>query len=122
MYLRVSFAARVALAGLVLAVAAPAVAHPALKTATPSANAVVAAPARLQLQFSEKLEPKFTGVELMKADGTLVPVTTTVGGADGKTVLASVKGKLAPGQYMVMWHAVAGDGHRIKGDYNFTVR
>lgn len=122
MYLRVSFAARAALTSLALAVAAPAVAHPALKTATPAANAVVAAPSRLQLQFSEKLEPKFTGVELMKADGTPVPVKATVGGADGKTVLAPIAGKLAPGQYMVMWHAVAGDGHRIKGDYNFTVR
>ena len=102
--------------------AVPALAHPKLAVATPAANAVTTAPKTISLRLTEKLEPKFSGVEVMKADGTAVPVVSMVGGKDGKTIEARMKGKLAPGKYMVMWHAVAADGHRVKGDYNFTVR
>lgn len=102
--------------------ATPALAHPKLAAATPAANAVTAPPQRITLRLTERLEPKFSGVELMKADGAAVPVASTVGGKDGKTIAAVIKGKLTPGRYMVMWHAVAGDGHRVKGDYFFTVR
>ena len=43
--------------------------------------------------------------------------------ANGKTVDATPKAALAPGQYMVMWYAVAADdGHKTNGDYNFTVK
>lgn len=107
---------------VLLALASPAVAHPKVSASTPAAGATTTAPKKISLQLSEKLEPKFSGVELMKADGTKVPVVSKVGGKDGKTIEADVKGKLAPGRYMVMWHAVAADGHRVKGDYNFTVR
>jgi methionine-rich copper-binding protein CopC len=103
-------------------IAVPALAHPKLSASTPAAEAVTAAPKTISLRMSEKLEPKFSGVELMRADGTAVPIVSKVGGKDGKTIEATPKGKLAPGKYMVMWHAVAADGHRVKGDYNFTVR
>ena len=110
------------LAALLVAIAAPAWAHPKLVSANPAVDAATVAPRTISVQLSEKLEPKFSGVELMKADGTKVPVVAKVGGPDGKTIEATVKGKLAPGKYMVMWHAVAADGHRVKGDYSFTVR
>lgn len=76
-------------------VAVPALAHPKLAAATPAANAVTAAPKRITLRLTEKLEPKFSGVELMKADGTDVPVASTISGQDGKTIDAVVKGRLA---------------------------
>lgn len=108
-------------AGLAM-LAAPVLAHPKVTASTPAAGAVTTAPKKITLQLSEKFEPKFTGIELMKADGTPVPVISKAGGKDGKTIEANVNGKLASGQYMVMWHAVGADGHRVKGDYNFTVR
>jgi methionine-rich copper-binding protein CopC len=110
-------------AGLVLAatlVASGAQAHAKLVKATPSANAAGAAPRTIHLEFSEKLEPKFSTAMLMKADGSNVDVAATV---KGKTVDATPKAPLAPGQYMVMWSAVAADdGHKTSGDYNFTVK
>lgn len=102
--------------------AVPALAHPKVSAANPAVDAVAASPAKIVLEMSEKLEPKFSGVELMKADGSKVPVVSKVGGKDGKTIEAQVKGKLAPGAYMVMWRAVGADGHPVKGNYNFTVR
>ena len=109
-------------AAVLLALASPAVAHPKLSASIPAAGTTTSSPNMLSLQLSEKLEPKFSGVKLMKADGSNVPIAAKVGGKDGKTIEANVKGKLAPGRYMVMWHAVAADGHPVKGDYNFTVR
>ena len=95
-------------------------AHAKLVKATPTANGTGAAPPVIHLEFSEKLEPKFSGAQLMKADGTNVDV---VAKANGKTVDATPKAALAPGQYMVMWYAVAADdGHTTNGDYNFTVK
>ena len=110
----------VAVAGLAAA-ATQADAHARLVGATPAANASTPSPRTLTLRFSEKLEPKFSGAELMRADGTSVPVKAQVG-KDRKTIVADVPGKLAPGAYMVMWHVVSADGHRMKGDFNFTVR
>jgi methionine-rich copper-binding protein CopC len=56
----------------------------------------------------------------MKANGDNVEVASKAG---GKSVDATPKAKLAPGQYMVMWYAVAADdGHKTNGEYNFTVK
>lgn len=120
MIFRTPLIAAAAAAGL-LAVATQAEAHARLVSATPAANASTPSPTTLTLRFSEKLEPKFSGAALMKADGSSVPVKAQVG-KDRKTIVADVPGKLAPGAYMVMWHVVSADGHRMKGDFSFTVR
>ena len=94
-------------------------AHAHLMKSEPAANAAVAAPSVLHLEFSEKLEPKFSGVEVMKASGGAVAV---VGKVDGKLIDVSPKAALAPGGYKVLWHAVADDGHKSKGAFDFTVK
>ena len=95
-------------------------AHARLVKADPAASATVGAPPVIHLVFSEKLATKFSGADLMKADGSAVPVAAK---AVGKTIDATPKSRLAPGDYMVIWHAVAADdGHKTTGDYNFTVK
>ncbi|NWM00852.1 copper resistance protein CopC, partial [Klebsiella pneumoniae] len=56
------------LAAAALVMATPALAHPKLMSATPAPDSLVAAPARLQLVFSEALVDKFSGVDLMMTD------------------------------------------------------
>ena len=51
-----------------LMMATPALAHPKLMSATPAPDSVVAAPARLQLVFSEALVDKFSGVDLVMTE------------------------------------------------------
>lgn len=111
-----------AAAAALLAAASGAQAHAHLVSATPAANAAIAAPKSLSLTFSEKLEPKFSGIDLMKADGKPVAVKSSVAAKDRKTITAALVTPLAPGSYMVMWHVVSADGHRMKGDFSFTVR
>jgi methionine-rich copper-binding protein CopC len=55
----------------------------------------------------------------MTMAGDDVPVTATV---KGKVIDATPQQALAPGAYMVMWTIVSTDGHKMTGDYNFTVR
>ncbi|WP_063976080.1 copper homeostasis periplasmic binding protein CopC [Sphingobium yanoikuyae] len=118
----------VAMAASVLTATA-AQAHPKLNAATSAANAVVAAPTRIQLVFSEALVAQFSGLDLtmtempgmkmapMKMNG----VKATVG-ADGKTLVATLAKPLPVGTYKVDYHVVSADTHRIQGSYTFKVQ
>ena len=109
-------------AGLLVA-GSQAQAHASLVSASPAANATVVAPRLIALHFSEKLAPKFSGASLMSTKGKNVAVRSSIPTNDAKSVNLAVMSKLAPGSYMVMWHAVAADdGHRSKGSVSFRVR
>jgi methionine-rich copper-binding protein CopC len=110
-------------------IASPAIAHPKLVTSTPAAGAVVAAPAIIQLTFSEKLFEKMSGAKLMMAGMAGMPGhgagpvdTSSALSADGKTMLLTPKVKLKAGSYKVEWFGVAGDTHRVTGAVDFSVR
>jgi copper resistance protein C len=104
------------------ALAGPAFAHAHLESATPADKSTVAAPSELDLNFSEDLNLKFTGI---KVTG---PAKTVVKTGDGmlmnanKTLMVPVSGKLAAGAYKVEWHALSADGHKTKGSYSFIVK
>lgn len=116
---KVHMPALLAVAASTLMFASGAQAHAHLVKADPAENAAVAPLKAIHLEFSEKLEPKFSGVTLMKADGAAVPVTSKAG---GKAIDGALQTPLAPGGYMVMWRVVSADGHKMTGQYNFTVR
>lgn len=117
---------RATLAGAALAtVLLPsiALAHGKLVRSTPSAGSRVGnAPTELRLTFSEKAELAMTRVRLLDAKGkalTLAPLAA--GGDAGKTVVAAVRGPLAPGAYTVSWQMAGRDGHPVRGRFNFVV-
>jgi methionine-rich copper-binding protein CopC len=96
-------------------------------TASPTANATVDKPARIELRFSEKLMPKFSGADLMMtghgATHAPMKITTTAAVAgDGSTLVLTPKAPLAPGRYTVAWHVVSSDTHRVAGNYTFAVK
>lgn len=105
--------------GAMLLEASAAQAHAHLVKSNPAQDSATAPTKSLHLVFSERLEPKFSAIELMKADGAAVPVSSK---AKGKAIDGTLPAPLAAGGYMVMWHVVSGDGHKIKGQYNFTVK
>lgn len=114
---------RIALLTTALAFAAsPALAHVALVQATPASKASVPSPAVIDLKFSGKVEPRFSGFEVLKADGTKAAITPQPAAKDGKGVSAKLAQPLAPGAYKVAWHIVSTDGHRMTGSYDFSVR
>lgn len=96
-------------------------AHPRLLTTDPAPKAHVAAPTEVRLGYSETLIGKFSRITLMDSRGHAVKVGATVVARDGKQLVAPIRGKLSPGNYMVMWKAVSTDTHRVQGSYAFTV-
>ncbi len=118
------------LAAAALFSAAPAFAHPKLISATPAANAVVAAPAKMELTFSEKLVSQFSGGELsmlempgmkmnapMKMNGLAASMTP-----DGMTMIFALAKPLPKGTYKLSYHVVSTDTHRVEGGYTFKVK
>jgi methionine-rich copper-binding protein CopC len=113
-----------AAAALALAAAASdASAHAHLLASNPAANAATPAPKQLILTFSERLQPKFSGLAISMPQRNNMAVPTRVSlSRDGKSLVATPSAPLSAGVYKVAWHAVAADTHRVQGAYSFTVR
>lgn len=116
------------LAASVLA-ASPARAHPKLVAASPAAGATVSPPARLQMRFSEKLMPDFSGADLVMVgmpgmtDHPPMKVANRASFArDGRTMVLTPAKPLVTGSYRVEWRVVAADTHPIKGTLAFAVK
>lgn len=104
---------------------APAVlAHAHLKGQFPAANAeVTAAPQALTLNFSEGVEPKFSGVDIMGEQQQIIRTGAVKRNEnDNKQMIVPLEQPLTPGHYTVNWHVVSVDGHKTRGQYVFSVK
>jgi methionine-rich copper-binding protein CopC len=109
--------------GLGLASMGTASAHTRLLASVPGDGQVVsAAPTELRLNFNEALEPRFSRVEISGADGQPVaagPLRMTDDGQHSAIVPVTA---LPSGRYQVSWSAMGRDGHRMKGQFSFSVK
>ena len=108
-----------------LAVAPLVLAHPSLLRATPAADATVAPASQIELQFSEKVMPRATRIELSMDHGRMkmaMPTTAQEISEDGHTLRARFAKPLPAGTYALQWRAVGQDSHPITGNYRFTVK
>ncbi|WGS00112.1 copper homeostasis periplasmic binding protein CopC [Bradyrhizobium sp. ISRA443] len=101
----------------------PACAHPLLKSASPAANdRSTSSPSQIELNFSEGVIAKFSGLELKDDQGkTVATGAATTDPKDKKHLIVPVSAPLAQGHYTVNWHAVSEDTHRVQGQYTFSV-
>ncbi|MFE4110760.1 CopC domain-containing protein YobA [Kosakonia sp. YIM B13611] len=105
--------------------ATPAVlAHAHLKGQYPAANAAVtAAPQALTLNFSEGIEPKFSGITVTNAQQQIIKTGVVKRNENDKTqMIVPLEEPLLPGNYTVNWHVVSVDGHKTSGQYAFSVK
>jgi methionine-rich copper-binding protein CopC len=105
-----------------LVIASGAHAEARLAKASPAADSAGPAPKAIELQFSEAVAPANSAVQLMRNDTGANVEVVPAPPQNARTLQATPKAPLAPGDYMVMWSAVGADGTRANGDYNFTVR
>jgi methionine-rich copper-binding protein CopC len=100
-----------------------ALAHAELKSATPPVNGTVTtSPSELDLEFSEGVDPAFTGIELKGPDDKAITTgKPALAAGDDTRLVVPLSGALAAGTYSVSWHALSTDGHKTKGRYTFTV-
>jgi len=91
-----------------------------LKSAPAANTTVVAAPEAIRLWFSQAPELKVTTVKVTGPNSTAVALAPLTGG-DSAVVIASVKGRMATGNYAVSWRTMARDGHIASGAFAFTI-
>jgi methionine-rich copper-binding protein CopC len=109
------------LSAVILAAPDNAAAHAHLAKASPKPGSTVApAPKRVVLSFTEKLEPKFSSVEVRDSKGASVEAGKAQAGADRTQLQVPLK-PLRPGTYTVNWRVLSVDTHRTKGSFTFSV-
>lgn len=99
-------------------------AHALPKRQNPGPGATVSAPHEVAIEFGEALEPTFSKLIVTNAQGKQVNTAkSVVDPKDRKHMSVALDNhNLQPGVYEVQWTAVAADGHRTQGHYNFTVK
>jgi len=98
-------------------------AHAHLTQQVPAADSVVTAPQALTLNFSEGIEPGFSGVVVTDAQKQVIKTGTATRDEKNKAQLTvPLEQTLASGTYQVDWHVVSVDGHKTNGSYHFSVK
>lgn len=95
--------------------------HASLLASEPASGAVLTqAPARIRLLFSEPIESSMSGVSITRFGGTTIAAAVATDPHDVHALLAPVAG-LVPGAYVIRWHVLSADGHRVDGTFTFTI-
>jgi methionine-rich copper-binding protein CopC len=98
-----------------------ALAHPELLEATPRDGSIVASsPPEVRLTFTERIEPRLSGVEITDASGKRVNAGRLQ--VQGSQAVIALPDALSPGRYRVNWHAISVDTHRAQGTITFEVQ
>jgi len=96
-------------------------AHAFPDTSVPSVGSTLrAAPAQVQMTFTEDLEAAFSTLRVEDAQGKQVDRNDTGVGPNPKLMHVSLP-QLPPGAYQVIWRVLSVDGHVTDGKYKFTI-
>lgn len=92
-------------------------------TATSPANgaALGASPATVSVSFNESVTTTSSRIQIVNADGRVVPSTWRSADAGKRHELIPSKA-LAPGSYALRWSVTSEDGHIVTGAVSFNVR
>jgi len=107
---------------LIMGLAASVRAHAALVKSTPArGTTVVQPPQRVELVFSERLEPAYSTVAVVDAAGQQVDLRDgALSPTDTRRVSVSLP-PLVPGTYTVRFRVLSVDGHIVESEFHFTV-
>ena len=96
--------------------------HLYLDKSAPAADAVVTqSPEKVVLEFSESFEMAVSKVTI-KGDAGDVTLGKLERHKEEETIMwAPIETPLADGVYSVNWVTSSGDGHPVRGDFDFTV-
>jgi len=96
-------------------------AHAHLDHATPAPGSTIKpAPSEVVLSFTEKLEPKFSSIEVRDGKGAAVQTGKAHTGGGAAELRVALK-PLPPGTYKVIWRVLSVDTHRTNGSFTFRV-
>lgn len=118
-------AALAIIATLVVAGATPAIEaiHLKLDKSTPAAGAVVTkTPERIVLDFSQGFEMAVSKVTIQGTAGDVRLGKLVLHEEDESIMWAPIETPLSDGVYSVSWVTSSGDGHPVRGTFDFTVK
>jgi len=104
---------------------APAVAfaHGKLVSAEPAVGSTASAVVSpLRMTFNEELEPTFSTARVTDAKGNTVSTEKARVDSTNSRVLTVPVPRLTAGTYSVTWAVMTHDGHKVKGEYKFSVK
>ena len=109
---------------IAILVAAPvALAHARPKVMVPAADSTVSSPPMISVTFSETVEGKFSSLNVTDEEGKKkFNTAASAPSHNDPRTLTLAHPPLQPGAYLVHWVSVAADGHRMEGEYEFTVK
>ena len=99
-----------------------ALAHARPKVMVPAPDSTVASPKAIVVTFSEPLEAKFSSLCVTDEHGSKLNTASSAASANDPKTLTLALPVLKSGDYLVHWVSVAPDGHRMEGEYKFTVK
>jgi len=99
-----------------------ALAHAHPKVMVPAPDSTIASPPAVSVTFSEAVEPKFSSLHVTDEQGKQLTTAASVPVPNDPKTLTLALPSLQPGGYLVHWVSVATDGHRMEGEYKFTVK
>jgi hypothetical protein len=106
----------------IIAFSGGAQAHAFLDTASPSVGGTLrAAPAQVNLTFTQALEPAFSTVRVEDAAGKQVDKKDGAVSSDNPKALHISLPPLPPGTYQVFWRVLSVDSHVTEGKFKFTI-
>jgi copper resistance protein C len=97
--------------------------HAYLVKSSPALQEVlIRPPTEVQLWFNERLEPAYSHVSVLDAEGHCVDLADEhLDRNDSKKLVIGVR-PLAPGSYKVKYRVLSVDGHIVENQFTFTVR
>jgi methionine-rich copper-binding protein CopC len=108
---------------ILLLVPSTVLAHAYLVKSVPAQRAVLyRAPARIQLWFNERLEPRYSSLTLSAGDGKVVELGKVEVDADDPKQLNATLKALPAGRYVVKYRVLSVDGHVVQDQFPFTVK
>ena len=113
---------RLALAVATAALGVDASAHASLIDSFPASGAVIPGPpAMIHLTFSERVQARSCRIKLVNAAGKNFDADRAAADKGNPNLLVASVPVLKPGVYNATWTAVGHDGHRVNGNFSFTV-
>ncbi len=117
-----SFLARIQLLMVFLVQSTAVFAHAELQRAMPGVGATVSSPpSEIRLEFSERVELKFSHIVLSGSGGGIQTGNFLTLGADKTVLILKLGTLLKTGDYTVSWDVVSVDSHKTTGHFVFTV-
>jgi copper resistance protein C len=97
-------------------------AHAFVDHAEPAVGSQIhGAPARVEIWFTEKLEPALSKIQVFDASGQEVDKRDVKIDQSNPALLTVSLPELKPGKYKVLWHAVSVDTHVTTGNFTFEI-